>query len=184
MATWGPNFANWDWAEIWYEVREPLVMRFKQTKGRLQEPLARAPARASGSFSFPFPYLGNSKTLCAEIWCRHGYGSTSYAFHASYEWGTLRVLMCAPLFVSREPLGASCSNVVCCYLLVTSINHAFDTGHKWMISTGAQVQPNILLKAHLFAFSRLSPKRRLTGRDTIFFSKFHYQHCTAPQKYE
>ena len=49
------------------------------------------------------------------------------------------------------------------WCIVRASNHVFNTGHKWMISTSAQVQPNILLKAHLFVSARLSPKWRLTG---------------------
>ena len=65
----------------------------------------------------------------------------------------MHVLMCAPLFRISGTHCAHHAEIVC---VVRPINYSFYTGQTWRISTRAQVQPNIFLKAHLFASARLS----------------------------
>ena len=128
----------------------------------------------------PFPYLGNDWMDCVEIWYvvreilamrftqrKKGavHESTTVMNQLARHFlhvtsGVLCACSCARLFfVSRYPCWMHRAEIWC---VVRPIKYAFDTAHKWMISTSAQVQPNILLKTHLFASAGLSPKRRLT----------------------
>ena len=76
-----------------------------------------------------------SKEKCPE--CAH-----SPLLHACYEWGTMHLFMCAPLFISLDPMDTSCKHLVRLRL----INHSFYAVYKWRISPSAHVQMNILFK--------------------------------------
>ena len=85
-----PYLGN-DWtdcAEIWCEVRDLLAKHFAQVKSGVH-----LHVRTCYLFSVPRERLDG---LRRNLVC--GYGSAIYVFHACYEWGTMHVLMCTPLF--------------------------------------------------------------------------------------
>ena len=107
-----------DCAEIWCVVRDQLATLFTQIKGRVClhvrtcVPLFLISVIAERIVLKLMDQLSIMPKLGAWLW-------TSYPRISDmcHEWGTLHVLMCDvphPFSVFRDPLGASCSNMLCC----------------------------------------------------------------------